>query len=74
MLSSYGCVAAVLSGHDHKGAYEFSNGIHHVVLEAMLESAPENTAFGFLEVHQDHLQIVGVGSVTSRKLRLQQAK
>ena len=68
MLASHDCVVAVLSGHDHKGGHTIRNGIHHIVVEAMLESAPDSTAFAVVEVHHDHLNIIGSGSVTSRVL------
>lgn len=60
---------AVLSGHDHKGGYSICNGIHHVVMEAMLESGTDGTAFATVEVHCDHLHVIGSGSVTSRILK-----
>lgn len=68
IISAHSCVVAVLSGHDHKGGYMFYNGVHHVVMEAMLESPTDSTAFAVLEVHQNHLAILGSGSVSSRTL------
>lgn len=70
-ISAHSCVVAVLSGHDHKGGYKFCNGVHHVVIEAMLESPSDSTAFAVLEVHQNHLVILGSGSATSRTLNFE---
>eukprot|EP00798_Chlamydomonas_sp_ICE-L_P030304 gene30303-35292_t len=43
-------------------------GIHHVTLPAVLETPPDRDCFGHLELHEDHLQLVGVDTMMSMKM------
>ncbi|KAJ3681193.1 hypothetical protein LUZ60_015682 [Juncus effusus] len=60
VIHKYNCVKACFSGHDHKGGYTTdSRGIHHRCLEAALECPPGSNAYGFVDVYQDRLSLVG---------------
>lgn len=43
-LEASGVVAAFFSGHDHRGGYALSSGIHHVTLKGLVEHPPEACA------------------------------
>lgn len=60
----------MLSGHDHIGGYRCVEGVHFVVVEAMLEAEAGENAFCKVNIHQDHIVIEGYGSVTSRRLKI----
>jgi hypothetical protein len=68
VLESSGCVAAVLCGHDHKGDYALRNGIHHVTFPGIVEAADGDNRCAVVEIFQDHLRILGIGSVPGRNL------
>lgn len=65
----YNSVKAILSGHHHPGNFAEYEGIPFITLEGMIETADE-TAFGYMEVFSDSLQIHGEGRMSSRKIRL----
>jgi len=59
-------VVATFSGHYHPGGYHFKNGIHHVVLPALLDCPKDITAFACVDVSLDFIEIRGEGMVPSR--------
>ena len=60
-----------LAGHDHLGgAFSFPTQ-HFVTLEALLEAPSVGNAYAVLRVFEDHLEIVGEGTVTSRVLKIE---
>ena len=67
ILSRYSnSVTAVLSGHAHRGGYHFceKTKIHYKVLEAVLETKPNNDAHAVVNVFKDRIHIKGRGSVS----------
>ena len=60
LIEGSGCVVACFYGHEHLAHYSFKNGIHHVILAAMVES-PKDGAYGVVEVYADHFRLVGHG-------------
>lgn len=55
-----GCVAAVLSGHDHKGGYHCDdNGVHHCTFSSPLNKGEDGFAFGLVHVGSDCIEIRG---------------
>ncbi|XVF54569.1 hypothetical protein PTKIN_Ptkin05aG0191700 [Pterospermum kingtungense] len=60
MIHRYNCVKVCLAGHDHEGGYSIdSHGIHHRVFEAALECPPGTDAFGYIDVYDNMLSLVG---------------
>jgi manganese-dependent ADP-ribose/CDP-alcohol diphosphatase len=61
-----GRVVAVFAGHCHKGGYNVDReGLHHITMPSPLSYAE---CFAHVEVHEDRLELVGGGGVTSRTL------
>mmetsp|Transcript_51748 Transcript_51748/g.76717 ORF Transcript_51748/g.76717 Transcript_51748/m.76717 type:complete len:402 (+) Transcript_51748:34-1239(+) len=55
-----GCVAAVLSGHDHKGNYHCDElGTHHCTFVSPLNKGEEGSAFGIVQMRPDAMEIRG---------------
>jgi len=67
LIESYKCVVAFMNGHNHLGDYQVRNGIHYLTFQAMVETQNHNS-YAILEAYSDHLEIVGYGRETSRKL------
>lgn len=60
LIHRYSCVKVCLAGHDHTGGHSIdSHGIHHRVLEAALECPPGADAFGYVDVYNDRLSLIG---------------
>lgn len=60
VIHRYNCVKVCLAGHDHQGGHSIdSRGIHHRVLEAALECPPGTNAFGYIDVYENRLSLVG---------------
>ncbi|KAM7479840.1 hypothetical protein LguiA_028053 [Lonicera macranthoides] len=60
VIHRYNCVKVCLAGHDHKGGHTVdSHGVHHRVLEAVLECPPGTDAFGYVDVYDDRLSLIG---------------
>lgn len=55
-LEGSGVVRAFFCGHDHRGGYALSNGIHHVTLPGLVEHAPEECAT-LVELRGDALRL-----------------
>ena len=62
-------VVAWFAGHYHPGGYARDGHVHHVTLQAILESPADSTAYGFVDVHADRLVLRGHGSLASHDLR-----
>ena len=44
------------------------HGVHHRVLNAVLETEPGKDCYGWIDAYSDHLQLVGVGELDSQKM------
>lgn len=44
------------------------HGVHHRVLNAVLETEPGKGCFGWIDAYSGHLQLVGVGELESQKM------
>lgn len=60
---------AWFAGHHHAGGYAQRSGVHHVTIEGMLEAPLGGAAHAIAEFWSDRIELVGVGTVTSRTLR-----
>lgn len=67
LLSDHKHVKAVISGHNHVGAFACYQGLPCITLEGMVETADQN-AYGILDVFENKLIIVGQGRLTSREI------
>ncbi|XP_030939364.1 manganese-dependent ADP-ribose/CDP-alcohol diphosphatase [Quercus lobata] len=66
VIHAYNCVKLCLAGHDHKGGCSIdSHGIHHRTLEAALECPSGRDAFGYVDVYDDRLSLVGTDRMHS---------
>ncbi|KAH7446122.1 hypothetical protein KP509_01G040100 [Ceratopteris richardii] len=66
VIHKFQCVKVCLAGHAHKGGYtRDSHGVHHRVLEAILECPPGTDAFGHIDVYEDCITLVGVDRMDS---------
>ena len=68
LLGRHGNVAAWINGHNHAGNYGWKNGIHYLTIQGMVQG-PTN-AYGIVEVHSDHLRLVGFGREPARTMKL----
>ncbi len=69
IIESNPCVVAYVNGHNHAGNYAERNGVHFLTLRGMCET--EETAYSVVEVHGDHLKLVGYGREPGRILKFQ---
>jgi len=67
---NYNCVAAVFSGHERGGYFRDSAGVHHVVIEGMVECAYPLNAFGLVELYHDKIQVRGKSMMSSCTLQI----
>ena len=66
IVHKFTCVVACLGGHAHEGGHSVdSHGIHHHVLEAVLECPPGSNAYGYIAVYPDHLSLCGTDRMAS---------
>uniref|UniRef100_A0A7C8YFW6 Manganese-dependent ADP-ribose/CDP-alcohol diphosphatase n=1 Tax=Opuntia streptacantha TaxID=393608 RepID=A0A7C8YFW6_OPUST len=66
VIHRYKCVKVCFGGHDHKGGHSVdSHGVHHRVLEAALECPPNTDAFGYVDVYEDRISLVGTDRMQS---------
>lgn len=66
VIHRYDCVKVCIAGHDHKGGHSIdSHGVHHRVLEAALECPPGTDAFGYVNVYDDRLSLIGTDRMQS---------
>ncbi|KAF7806021.1 manganese-dependent ADP-ribose/CDP-alcohol diphosphatase-like [Senna tora] len=69
LIHRYKCVKVCLAGHDHRGGYSVdSYGVHHRVLEAALECPPGTDAFGYVDVYDDRISLIGTGRIESTEM------
>ena len=65
-VHKFQCVVACLAGHAHESGHSVdSHGIHHHVLEAVLECPPGSDAYGYIDVYPDHLSLCGTDRMAS---------
>ncbi|KAK3037510.1 hypothetical protein RJ639_030318 [Escallonia herrerae] len=69
VIHRYSCVKVCLAGHGHKGGHSIdSHGVHHQVLEAALECPPGTNAFGYVDVFDDRLSLIGTDRMESTEM------
>ncbi|EOY22272.1 hypothetical protein QUC31_007650 [Theobroma cacao] len=69
VIHRYKCVKVCLAGHDHEGGHSIdSHGIHHRVLEAALECPPGTFAYGYIDVYDNMLSLVGTDRMKSTNI------
>lgn len=61
-------IQAFINGHCHMGGYAERKGIHHVTVHGQIESPEDGNAYGYLQLHPDRMELLGVGTVPSRTL------
>ena len=44
------------------------HGVHHRVLDAVLETKPGGDCYGWVDVYGDHLSLVGIGDLDSQQM------
>lgn len=69
LFSGYANVVMYLNGHNHAGNYGYAGGTHFLNLKGMVET-PDTTAYGVVTVHDDRIDIEGVGREESRRLAI----
>uniref|UniRef100_A0A803MF77 Manganese-dependent ADP-ribose/CDP-alcohol diphosphatase n=1 Tax=Chenopodium quinoa TaxID=63459 RepID=A0A803MF77_CHEQI len=66
VIRKYKCVTVCLGGHEHRGGYSVdSHGVHHRVVEAALECPPNSDAFGYVDVYDERISLVGTDRMKS---------
>eukprot|EP01116_Phalansterium_solitarium_P008379 TRINITY_DN2222_c0_g1_i1.p1 TRINITY_DN2222_c0_g1~~TRINITY_DN2222_c0_g1_i1.p1 ORF type:complete len:320 (-),score=86.95 TRINITY_DN2222_c0_g1_i1:57-1016(-) len=69
-LHKYDNVVCCFYGHEHMGGYAIdSAGVHHVVVEAALESPQGAASHAVATVYADRIEVAGHGNVRSRTIR-----
>ncbi len=68
LLDRHPHVVAWLNGHNHAGAFGERNGVPHVTMRGMVETA-DTTAFATARVLADRIVLTGHGREPSRELR-----
>ena len=64
VLHRYNCVVAAICGHDHDGNYTIDDhGIHHITMPGIIETSPDDQAYGTVHIYEDKMELVGVGSI-----------
>lgn len=69
VLRNFSCVKIYINGHNHKGNYIFSHGIHFVNLKGMVETELEN-AFAEMIFRRNQIELIGYGREDSRILQI----
>lgn len=69
VFEAFKSVKAVLSGHHHAGNFVMYQDIPFITLEGMIETK-DQTAFGYMDILPDRLQIYGKGRMSSQKVNL----
>ncbi|KAK9813913.1 hypothetical protein WJX73_004524 [Symbiochloris irregularis] len=65
-LQSSNVVVATFAGHAHcDGQQRDHAGIHHRVLNAIIETPPDRDCYGWVDVFPDRLELTGVGELQS---------
>uniref|UniRef100_A0A7N0TP38 Manganese-dependent ADP-ribose/CDP-alcohol diphosphatase n=1 Tax=Kalanchoe fedtschenkoi TaxID=63787 RepID=A0A7N0TP38_KALFE len=69
VIHKYNCVKICLAGHAHKGGHSVdSHGIHHRTFEAALECPPGTDAYGYIDVFDDSITLVGTDRMCSTEM------
>jgi 3',5'-cyclic AMP phosphodiesterase CpdA len=68
VLEGSPAVTTFFAGHQHRGGYYLTNGIHHVTLKGMVEAPADGNSFGIVHVFPDRLELEGLGMQPSRIL------
>lgn len=72
VVHKFNCVVACFAGHAHEGGHSVdSHGVHHHVLEAVLECPPGSDAYGYVNVFSDHLSLCGTDRMRSYDMNFQ---
>jgi 3',5'-cyclic AMP phosphodiesterase CpdA len=70
VLEASTAAALWMNGHVHRGGYAVRRGIHHVTVEGVVEAPTDENAWAVVELRPGELDIVGHGTVSSRRLAL----
>lgn len=66
VIHRYNCVKVCIAGHDHKGGHSIDpHGVHHRVLEAALECPPGTDAYGYIDLFDDRVSLIGTDRMKS---------
>lgn len=69
IVHNFNCVVACIAGHAHDGGHSVdAHGVHHHVLEAVLECPPGTDAYGYIDVYPDHLSLRGTDRMASKDM------
>lgn len=72
IFHQHSCVVGYFSGHTHNAGYALdSHGIHYIVLNGIVETAPDDMAFITVSVFADRMEIKGHGREENRILWIQ---
>ncbi|XP_061912471.1 manganese-dependent ADP-ribose/CDP-alcohol diphosphatase isoform X2 [Entelurus aequoreus] len=65
IIQCHSSVVCFIAGHDHDGGYYWdkSIGVHHLTLEAIIETPPGSNAFGTISVYEDRMVLKGNGRI-----------
>ncbi|XP_022597969.1 manganese-dependent ADP-ribose/CDP-alcohol diphosphatase [Seriola dumerili] len=74
IISSHSSVVCVMAGHDHDGGYYWDKdtGVHHLTLEGVIETPPDDNAFGTVSVYEDRMVLKGSGRISNREFLFSQ--
>mmetsp|Transcript_19824 Transcript_19824/g.59886 ORF Transcript_19824/g.59886 Transcript_19824/m.59886 type:complete len:388 (-) Transcript_19824:329-1492(-) len=61
-------LVACFAGHTHQDSWTTDRGVHYRVLGAILETPPPHSCFGFVDVYDDHLDVLGVGTLATQRM------
>ena len=70
LTSVPGVCVATFSGHSHQNGYQEGDGMHSVVLNAVVETPPDRNSYGTLNFYEDRIELVGVDTMQSLTLDL----
>lgn len=68
ILDKHSNVKAFINGHDHRGGYDFNNGLHYLTVDGMM-ATPDTNAFAAIDIYPDKMVVKGYGRVESRTLK-----
>ncbi|MCK0156626.1 phosphoesterase [Cellulophaga sp. F20128] len=69
LIDNYEQVKFYFNGHNHHGAYEEKNGVHHLTFKGMVDTE-KSTAFSTATITKDSIFITGYGREKSRRLKI----
>ncbi|XP_029311767.1 manganese-dependent ADP-ribose/CDP-alcohol diphosphatase [Cottoperca gobio] len=71
VIRSHSSVVCFMAGHSHDGGYcqDEGTGVHHVTLDAVIETPPDSDAFGTVSVYEDRMVLKGNGRMENRVFR-----